>query len=145
MLVVVRDSCPSAARTDARPVPFRTCWVAKVCRRLCVVAADDGGAVGPATPAVPAVLARHGIAPDADEAALLAALAARGWAAQVEEVSAARGGAARFRALATRARSPAEVAAGGRLRVAHDHVQGSGRTAEAALRRVLAAVLERAG
>ena len=92
----------------------------------------------------PAVLARHGIPPDADADALLAALAALGWEAQVEELEvgrAGRGGASpRFRVLATRLR-PDPVPG----RSSHDHRQASGATAAAALGRVLAAVLERGG
>ncbi len=88
----------------------------------------------------PAVLARHGIAPDADADALLAALAALGWAARVEELAAGAGRAGgrspRFRVLATRVR-PDPVPG----RSSHEHRQASGRTAEAALVRMLAAVL----
>ncbi len=40
----------------------------------------------PAFKDAPAVLARHGIAADADAETLLAELAARGWAARVEEL-----------------------------------------------------------
>jgi len=88
------------------------------------------------------VLARHGIAPEADEATLLAALETRGWAASVEARD--EGGSRRlplFRALAFRWR-PLLAAEGGSS-WSHVHRQGSGRTPEAALRRVLAAVLER--
>ena len=80
----------------------------------------------------PAVLARHGVPPDADASALLAALAARGWAARVEELEAGRadrGGASpRFRALAIRPHGGTDAGRG-----SHDHRQASGRTAEAAL------------
>ena len=89
------------------------------------------------------MLARHGIPPEADADALLAALAARGWEARVEEMEAGAartgGRSPRFRVLATRPRD----AGGGRG--SHDHRQASGRTAEAALVRVLAAVLEHEG
>ena len=92
-----------------------------------------------------AVLARHGIAPDADEVALLAELAARGWAARVEERETGRAGrvgaAPRYRALGIRTRPPA----GASGRDWPTHRQASGRTAEAALVRVLAAVLEHEG
>ena len=89
----------------------------------------------------PAVLARHGIDPAAGEAALLAELAARGWAARVEEAETGRAGRAvrPYRALALRSPAGAD---GGRWPA---HRQASGRTAEAALGRVLAAVLERGG
>ena len=98
--------------------------------------------MSPATPGVPAVLARHGVAPDADAAALLAALEARGWAAGVEGPAAgATGRAARFRALAFRRRA----VPGDRGHWTQDHRRASGRTAEAALGRLLAAVLERGG
>ena len=93
--------------------------------------------MSPAFRDAPAVLARHGIPPDAD--ALLAALAARSWEARGEvlEVGAGRasGRSPRFRALAIRSR------AAGDGRGSHHHRQASGRTAEAALVRVLAAVL----
>ena len=86
----------------------------------------------------PAVLARHGIPPDADAGALLAALAARGWEARVEEqeAGAGRGGgrSPRFRVLAIRPRSAGDP---GAERSSHDHRQ--------ALGRVLAAALEREG
>ena len=90
----------------------------------------------------PAILARHGVPPDADADALLAALAARGWEARVEELEIGRadrtGYTPRFRALAVR---PHDAVGRG----SHDHRQASGRTAEAALGRVLAAVLEHGG
>jgi hypothetical protein len=85
------------------------------------------------------VLVRHGIAAEADAGTLLAELAARGWEASVEERE--EGGRHRqplFHALAFRHRSPG---AGW----SSDHRQGSGRTPEAALRQVLAAVLEQEG
>lgn len=90
---------------------------------------------------VPAVLARHGIPPDADAATLLAAFEARGWEALVEERE--EGGSRRlpvFRAFAFR-RRPLLVTGGGSP-WSHVHRQSSGRTAEGALRHVLAAVLE---
>ena len=105
--------------------------------------------MSPATPEVPAVLARHGIAPDADAPTLLAALEARGWGARVEELpgrpSGTTGRAPRVRVLALRPRPfettlPAYLSPG-----THRHLQASGRTAEAALARVLAAVLEGEG
>ena len=84
----------------------------------------------------PAVLAHHGIPPDADAAVLLAELAARGWEARVEELEVGRVGRAaytpRFRVLATK-----PCADPGAWRGSHDHRQASGRTAEAALGRVL--------
>ena len=92
----------------------------------------------------PAVLARHGIPPDADAAALLAELAARGWEARVEELAAGAGRAGgrspRFRVLAIRPRA-AGAADAPNHRGSHDHLQASGRTAAAALARVLAAAL----
>ncbi len=91
----------------------------------------------------PAVLARHGVPPDADAETLLAALAARGWDARVEEQEVGRADrnrrGPRFRALAIRTR------AAGVDQGSHLHRQASGRTAEAALGKVLAAVLEREG
>jgi hypothetical protein len=105
--------------------------------------------VSPAFKDAPAVLARHGVPPDADAGALLAALAARGWEARVEELEArtGRGGgrAPRFRALALRTRLPEEVTTRRGHHLSHRHLQASGATAEAALGRVLAAVLERGG
>ena len=92
---------------------------------------------------VPAVLARHGIDPASGEAAMEAALAARGWTGRVEELGAAPGAtgrARRFRALAFRAREPGDRGYG-----AIAYRRASGRTAEGALGRVLAAVLERGG
>jgi hypothetical protein len=98
--------------------------------------------VSPVTPDVPAVLARHGVDPDADAATLLARLEAEGWEAAVEGPAAGRAGkAARFRALAFRRRA----VPGDRGQWSQDHRRASGRTAEAALGRVLAAVLERGG
>ena len=104
--------------------------------------------MSPAPRDVPAVLAQHGIAPDADAPTLLAELAARGWEARVEELAAPAGisgRAPRVRVLALRprpfaARLPAYLSPG-----THRHLQASGRTAQAALARVLAAVLEGEG
>ena len=105
--------------------------------------------MSPATPDVPAVLARHGIAPDADAVTLLAALEARGWEARLEELPArpegGTGRTPRCRALALQARPAEEVAAAHPGHGSHRHLQGSGRTAEVALGRLLAAVLEREG
>jgi len=102
--------------------------------------------MSPAVKDAPAVLACHGVAPDADAETLLAELAARGWAVQVEELEAgarrAGGRSPRFRVLAFRTRLA--IADRGR-RGSHDHRQASGATAEAALGRVLAAVLGRGG
>jgi hypothetical protein len=92
---------------------------------------------------VPAVLTRHGIDPQADAATLLAELEARGWAASVEERAEAGPGRALFRALALWRRSAATIAT--EMDWSHDHRQASGRTAEEALGRVLAAALERKG
>ena len=104
--------------------------------------------MSPAARDVPAVLARHGIDPDADAPTLLAALAARGWEARVEELATRPTGttglAPRFRVLALRTRPPGEVTGRPGHHVAHRGRQAGGRTA-AALGRVLAAVLERAG
>ena len=95
---------------------------------------------------VPAVLARHGVAPDADAAALLAVLEARGWQAQVEEPPGdnprRNRTTRRFRALAVR-RRPDAVAGARPTLGSLAHRQASGRTAEEALARVLAAVLAR--
>jgi hypothetical protein len=88
------------------------------------------------------VLARHGVDPAADAAALLARLEACGWEARVEGPPAGRAGlAARFRALAFRRRA----VPGDRGQWTQDHRRASGRTAEAALGRLLAKVLERGG
>ena len=90
---------------------------------------------------VAAVLARHGVDPAANEAALAAALAARGWTGQVEELVAPPGPigrARRFQATAFRAEEPRHHGRG-----AIQYRRASGRTAEGALGRVLAAVLER--
>ena len=99
--------------------------------------------MSPAFKDAPAVLARHGIAPDADADRLLAELAARGWEARVEELEAGAGRAGgrspRFRVLAI---LPSTGVSG---RGSHDPLQASGRTAEAALGWVLAAALERTG
>ena len=89
----------------------------------------------PHRPEVPAVLARHGVDPDAGEAALVAALAARGWTAQAEE--SADGHLPRFRAVAFRARATVR-----RSPRSMDYRRGRGRTAAAALGWVLALVLE---
>lgn len=81
-------------------------------------------------------------APDADAGTLLAEIAARGRAVQVEEAE-PRGGQPgrerRFRALAVRER-PREVCGQG----ARDARRDGGSSAEAALGRVLAAVPKRA-
>ena len=93
-------------------------------------------------PDVAAVLARHGVDPAADEAALVAALEARGWTAGAEELaspSGMTGRSPRYRALAFRRRADP------RDQGSHDHRRASGRTAAEALGRVLAAVLERGG
>ncbi len=105
--------------------------------------------MSPITLDVPAVLARHGIAPDADAATLLAALAARGWEARVEERPVpAEGGTRRgprFQALVIQTRPPEEIATLAVQRCLHRHRQAGGRTAEQALGRVLAAVLAAEG
>ncbi len=89
----------------------------------------------------PAVLARHGIDPVADEAALAAALAARGWTGRVEELGARPGAtrlAHRYQATAFRTGEPGHGRYG-----TIQYRRATGRTAEGALGRVLAAVLER--
>ena len=100
----------------------------------------------PRQPDVAAVLARHGVDPAADAATLLAALEARGWEAGVEGADAPTGHTGRsprFRALAIRRRAvPWDR---GRGHGMQDHRRASGRTAEEALGRVLAAVLEGGG
>ena len=105
--------------------------------------------MSPLTPDVPAVLARHGIAPDADAPTLLAALEALGWQVQVEEPAADDPGrsrrARRFRALAVRRRPDDVTATADRTLGSHGHRQAAGRTAEEALARVLAGVLAREG
>ncbi len=102
--------------------------------------------MSPAFKDAPAVLARYGVPPGADAETQLAALAALGWEARVEELPAGRAGRSgaspRFRVLAFRLR-PAGMDQG--RRGAHEHRQASGRTAAAALGRVLAAVLEHGG
>ena len=101
--------------------------------------------MSPRTPNAPAVLARHGVPPDADAAALVAALEARGWQVRVEEPPADAHGRGRqspqYRALAFRRRPADAVEATDAAYRSHDHRQAVGRTAEAALARVLAAVL----
>ena len=90
---------------------------------------------------VPTELARHGIDPAANEAALVAELAAWGWIGQVEELVAPPGligRSRRFQATAFRAGKPGDRGYG-----AMAHHRASGRTAAGALGRVLAAVLER--
>ena len=86
---------------------------------------------------VPVVLARHGIDPDADADALVAALAGRGWAVTREEEETAPRQRPRWRALATRPRAFADPR---RYRSA-DHVRGRGRTEVEALAGALAAAL----
>ena len=74
----------------------------------------------------------------------LEALADRGWTARVEELAApsgTTGRSPRFRALAFRLRTVPRDRGNG----TQDHRQASGRTAEAALGRKLAAVLEGGG
>lgn len=98
--------------------------------------------MSPRRPEIPAVLTRHGIAPEADEATLLAELAARGWEVRVAD---RRDDGVRlqprYRAGAFRQRPTG--APGRRQPWLLDHHQGSGRTADGALRQVLAAVLAR--
>ena len=105
--------------------------------------------MSPFKPDVPAVLARHGVPPDADAGTPLAALAGHDWQAYVEEPPAddprRNRKTRRFRALAVRRRPDAEVAAAHPTYGAHDHRQAAGRTAEEALARVLAGVLAREG
>ena len=95
---------------------------------------------------VAAVLARHGVDPGADATALLRALEVRGWEASVEEmgveVGRPRGRWSRYRALTFKRRPAPDVGAD---RGSHAHYQAGGRTAEEALGRVLAAVLELGG
>ena len=90
------------------------------------------------------ILAANGVPAGADETALVARLADLGWQAQVEAplVDDRRRGARarRYRALAFR-RVPAARA--GEPVPVHEHRRATGGTAEAALRRVLASVLER--
>ena len=90
-------------------------------------------------PDVPAVLARHGIAPDAGADALEAGLAARGWALPVEDVtpSGGAGKARRFRVVATRRGSA------GTPRPFAEHLQATGSPVAAPLARVLAKALAR--
>ncbi len=86
---------------------------------------------------------RHGIDPAANEAAMVAELAARGWTEHVEELVAppgATGRTRRFRAMAFRPREPGDRGHGARA-----YRRAKGRTAEGALGQVLAAVLEREG
>jgi hypothetical protein len=98
--------------------------------------------VSPRRPEIPAVLARHGIDPAADEVTLLAELAARGWEVRVED---RRDDGVRlqprYRAVAFRQRPSGTP--GRRPPWLPDHHQGSGQTADGALRQVLAAVLAR--
>ncbi len=91
---------------------------------------------------VPAILARHGIPPEADAATLLAALADRGWHAQVEREVAddPRGRPPRYRALAFRRRVEGVP---DKAYEFHAHRQAVGRSAEDALGLVLATILER--
>ena len=90
------------------------------------------------------ILARHGIPEAADEVSLVGLLADRGWQAQVEAPLAddprrgARG--RRYRALAFRRDTPGR---GGDGYLIHEHRRATGDSPEAALRRVLASVLDR--
>jgi hypothetical protein len=90
------------------------------------------------------ILARHGIPEAADEVSLVALLAERGWQAQVEAPLAddprrgARG--RRYRALAFRRDAPGR---GADAYLIHEHRRATGDSAESALRRVLASVLDR--
>lgn len=90
------------------------------------------------------ILAAHGVPAEADETALVARLDALGWQAQVEDplIDDRRRGARarRYRVLAFRRD---RVARPGDTVLMHEHRRATGDTAEAALRRVLAAVLER--
>ena len=63
--------------------------------------------MSPAARDAPAVLARHGVPPDADAAALLAELAARGWEARVEELEVGGGRLHRVRRAGPGPRAPA--------------------------------------
>ena len=89
-------------------------------------------------------LARHGIPDEVDEVSLLSLLAERGWQAQVEAPLSddprrgARG--RRYRALAFRRETPGR---GVDSYLIHEHRRATGDSPEAALRRVLASVLDR--
>ncbi|HEU5430543.1 MAG TPA: hypothetical protein VFU81_02715 [Thermomicrobiales bacterium] len=90
------------------------------------------------------ILARHGIPDETDEVSLVALLAERGWQAQVEAPLSddprrgARG--RRYRALAFRRETPGR---GADAYLIHEHRRATGDSPEAALRRVLASVLDR--
>ncbi len=87
---------------------------------------------------VPAILARHGVAPDADAETLTAALVARGWRVTVEDVRV--GAVQRHRVQATRildaGRRPFHA-------VFRESVRATGHTPVAALGLALAKALER--
>lgn len=87
--------------------------------------------------AVPAILARHGIVPEADAATLTAALEARGWQVTVEAVAGRRRGQLRYHALAHRPQPPADTW----FFVLSAHRQARGRTAAEVLAVLLAKVL----
>ena len=97
---------------------------------------------------VAAVLARHGVPPEADAPTLLAELAARGWEVRVEEPAAADRGRVgwgrRVRALGLRRRAEAAAARSPGYG-SHDHLQAAGPTEAAALARLLARVLDQGG
>jgi len=86
-----------------------------------------------------AILAAHGIDPDAGADALGLEIETRGWRVEVERNSTGGrgGGPVRWRALATRAARAGQAFAAG--------LTASGRSAEAVLAVVLAKVLEREG
>lgn len=90
------------------------------------------------------ILTRHGVPLDADEVVLAELLTDRGWQAQVEDPltdDPRRGARARrYRALAFR-RAPRDGQPD--TFMMHEHRRATGDSPEAALRRVLAAVLER--
>ncbi|MDP9355390.1 MAG: hypothetical protein M3R02_08935 [Chloroflexota bacterium] len=87
---------------------------------------------------VPAVLAQHGIDPDADAETLTAALEARGWPVTVEETGIGR--TRRYTAHATRVRNnPGDRS----FPIIRKTVRTTGPTLQAALAFVLAKALEK--
>ena len=87
---------------------------------------------------VAAVLARHGVPPDASAMALLVELRARGWAASVDTRAASTPSQARMAAVAWREVGTEVTGAARRLTF-----RATGRTEADALAKVVAKVLER--
>jgi hypothetical protein len=140
----VRDKEPLAAGGDGSPRANRGRPTASRAIHTTISTTLGGRDVALNEREIARILARHGIPDEADEVSLVALLAERGWQAQVEAPLSddprrgARG--RRYRALAFRRETPSR---GADAYLIHEHRRATGDSPEAALRRVLASVLDR--